>query len=41
MYLKLSTGFSLGRLYMGGGDLSPPYGGTSAGGQSVIGGEDS
>ena len=27
------------RPFTHGGDLSPPYGGTSAGGQSVIGGE--
>ena len=31
------AGFSLGRLHMG-GFVPPPYGGTSAGGQSVNGG---
>ena len=32
-----TSGFSLGRLHMGGGFV-PPYGGTSAGAQSVNGG---
>ena len=36
------SGFSLGRLHMGGGgEFVPPYGGTSAGRQSVNGGGDS